>query len=260
MFRRSVSFPLPVPVLASLVAAAALSASAPAAAGEKAPISALPALPAPRDRTDPPKDYGVTGLAVKEHTSAARSYLELTAATSRGYCIVDTEFGLRLESSTTALDNRVELWRLVEKDGRATFERTRFEVSTYLNNAWEKSKTTIELREVARSNGVAVWGFREPSGDVVLLARGASGGREVRPKKQEENGGFDFVSSDCTFGAVRIAASAAKAGSLAQLRGSLPPVGEGKAKVTPQFVVDGSLAKLSRDPEPVLAVRVRLLD
>jgi hypothetical protein len=51
-----------------------------------------------------------------------------------------------------------------------------------------------------------------------------------------------------------------KTGAVVQLRGSLPPVGEGKLKITPHFAVDGSVAKLGRDPEPVLAVRVRLLD
>lgn len=247
-------------VLGSLLAVASLAVSSPAAAADKAPLSALPTLAAPRDRTDPPKDYGVTGLAVKEHDSAARSYLELVAATSRGYCIADTESGLRLEASTTYLEGRIELWRLAESDGKATFERTRFEVASYLKNTWMKSKTTIELREITRANGVAVWGFREANGDVVLLARGATGGREVRPNKPDEEAGFDFVSSGCSFGAVRLSTSASKAGALAQLQGALPPVGEGKSKVVPRFVVDGSLAKLSRDPEPVLAVRVRMVE
>ena len=247
--------------LAAILAGAALFASSPGIAGEKALVSTLPTLPAPRDRTDPPKDYGVTGLTVREHESAARSYLELAAATSRGYCIVDGEVGFRLESSTTALDSKMELWRFVEADGKATLERTRFEVSSYLKSAWTKSKTSVELREVARSNDVSVWGFRDAaSGEIVLLARGANGGREVRPKKADEAGSFDFVSSECAFGAARLPPSAAKVGALVQLRGTLPPVGEGKAKITPQFVVDGSLAKLTRDPEPVLSVRVRMID
>ena len=45
-----------------------------------------------------------------------------------------------------------------------------------------------------------------------------------------------------------------------RLEGSLPPIGEGKARVKPRYVVDASLATLERDTEPVLAVRVRLLD
>ena len=246
--------------LVSILALAAPFASVPAAAGEKAPLSALPIVPAVRDRTDPPKDYGVPGLAVKEHASAARSYLELVATTTRGYCIVDREYGFHLQSSTTSTGSReMELWHLVEADGKATFERTRVELAASVNNVWAKGKTSIELRAVARSNGVTVWGFREASGDVVLLARGADGGREALPRKPDE-GGIDFVTSECAFGAVRLSSGVAKSGTLAQLRGVLPAVGEGKAKVVPHFVVDGSLAKLSRDPEPVLAVTVRITE
>jgi hypothetical protein len=220
-------------------------------------------LPAPHDRTEPPKDYGVPGLLVKEHASTARSYTELAAATGRGYCIASREFGLSLETTAEFSErdpDRYELWRLVEKDGKATFERTRFEVASYLTSAWVKSKTSIELREVARANGVTVWGYRDGS-DVVLLSRGADGGRETRPKEDtQDTFDSDFVSSNCTFGAVRLSVATAKAGSLAQLHGTLPPVGEGKSKVVPQFVVDSTLAKFSRDPEPVLSVRVRLID
>jgi hypothetical protein len=166
---------------------------------------------------------------------------------------------MRLSSSSSGTEN--ELWRLTEADGKATLERTRFEVASYLKSAWVKSRTSIELREVAKASGVTVWGYREPSGDVVLLARGGEGGREsARPKKVPEDQGIEFVSSDCSFGATRINAAAIRSGGAAQLRGSLPAVGEGKQKVIPRFVIDGSLAKLARDPEPVLSVRVRLLD
>ncbi|MBX3204997.1 MAG: hypothetical protein KF764_08000 [Labilithrix sp.] len=247
-------------LVASAAVATALLGAAPATAGERSLLSSLPTLPAPRDRTDPPKDYGVPGLAVKEHTSAARTYLELTAAGSQGYCIVD-QSGLRLKTWTTETENdSTELWRLVEKDGSATFERTRYVVASYLASAWVKSKTSIALREITKANGVTVWGYRDASGDVVLLARGVTSGREVRPAKPEEGLGIDFVASECGFGAARLGIGAAKNGVLAQLRGKLPPVGEGKAKVVPQFVVDGTLAKLARDPEPVLSVRVRLME
>ena len=83
----------------------------------------------------------MAGLAVKEHENAARSYLELTAARSRGYCLASTEGALQLESSTTMLDGKTELWRFVEADGKATLERTRFEVAADLKDTWMKSKT-----------------------------------------------------------------------------------------------------------------------
>ena len=46
--------------------------------------------------------------------------------------------------------------------------------------------------------------------------------------------------------------------AVAQLTGSLPAHGTGKDKVTPQFMVDVSLSRVARDPEPKLAVRVRV--
>ncbi|MBX3215802.1 MAG: hypothetical protein KF850_27435 [Labilithrix sp.] len=247
--------------LSWLVAAGVLTllGAADARAGDRSPISDLPVLPAPRDRADPPKDYGVPGLVVKEHTSAARRYLELRAVTSQGYCIAERGLGLRLHASTTVTDEPGEVWRLVEKDGGATFERTRYEVADDLNSAWVKSKTTIALREVTKANGVTVWGYRDTNGDVVLLARGASSGREVRPPTNDFEG-FDFITSDCAFGAARLSIGAAKKGVLAQLHGTLPAEGEGKSKVVPRFVVDGTLAKLARDPEPVLSVRVRRIE
>ena len=257
MFPRSVAR-----AFASVVGLAALLASSPGSAGDKLAISTLPTLPAPRDRTEPPKDYGVPGITVKERQWASRSHLELTAATSRGYCIVDaSDSALQLASSTTMFEGQMELWKLVEADGKATLERTRFTIASNLNDLWVQSKTSTDLRAVARSDGVTVWAFRDASrGDVVLLARGATGGREAHAKSAEDEGLPDFVSSGCTFGAARLPSSAAKAGALAHLNGTLPPVGEGKSKVTPRFVVDGSLAKLSRDPEPVLSVRVRRIE
>lgn len=247
--------------LAPLAAAATtLLGAVPANAGDRSPLSALPTLPAPRDRADPPKDRGVPGLVVKEHTSAARRYLELKAITSQGYCLAEHEYGLSLQSSTTATDRPGEVWRLVEKDGGATFERTRYVVADDLGSAWVKSRSTIALREVTKANGVTVWGYRDANGDVVLLARGVRSGREIRPPKDGEPAGVAFVPSDCAFGAARLSVGAAKSGVPAQLQGALPPEGEGKAKIVPRFVVDGTLAKVTRDPEPVLSVRVRRIE
>jgi hypothetical protein len=246
-------------VVASLAVSATVFDATPSHAGETAPISSLPTLPTAKDRTDPPKDYGVPGLVIKEESSAGRSYFEARAVTAQGYCIASSEFGLRLASTSSVSSKEDELWRLVEKDGKATFERTRYEVASSSNSAWVKSKTQIELRAVAHAHGVTVWGYREPSGDIVLLAHGATGGRQLRPKKADEDS-FSFVSSDCAFGATRLHAQEAKNGTFAQITGSLPAVGEGKSKVIPRFAIDSSLAKLARDPEPVLSVRVRVLE
>ena len=258
MFRRSAAR-----ALTPALAAAALLASSPGVAGDKTPLSGLPTMPAPRDRTEAPQEYknGVAGVTVKEHASAARIYLEVVAATSRGFCIIERDWSFRLGYSTAEVDKPVEVWRLVEDDGKATLERTRLEVAVDAKNAWTRSKTSIELRPMTRSNDVTVWAFRDgPAGDVVLVARGVDRGRELRPLESE--GAPSFVSSECGFGAVRLMPSAAKTGTLAQLRGTLPhaPSGRGEPKVTPEFLVDASLAKLSRDPEPVLSVRFRMVE
>jgi hypothetical protein len=61
----------------------------------------------------------------------------------------------------------------------------------------------------------------------------------------------------CDFAIARLDPHAAPAGSIAQIFGTLPAEGKGKSRVVPHFLVDASLAKLSRDPEPILSVRVR---
>ena len=235
-----------------------------AVAGDKTPLSSLRTAPTPRDRTEPEK-LGVPGLAVKE-TTGARPYLELTAAKAQGYCIVDREARSTLQASTLWASHekadQLELWRLVEKDdaATATLERTRLMLVPSQHDAWALSKQSIELRPVGRSNGITVWGYRDPAGDAVLLARGVSSGRELVPESEQEARGFGFVSSDCAYGAVHLFAANAKSGSIVQARGSLPPIGEGKAKTIPQFIVNGSIVKLSRDPEPLLDVRIRMID
>jgi hypothetical protein len=93
----------------------------------------------------------------------------------------------------------------------------------------------------------------------VLVARGADAGRELLPEKAEADS-LGLTSSECTFGATRLSASAAHKGTFAQLRGSRPAIGERASRLVLPFIVDSSLTKLKRDPEPVLSVRVRTLE
>lgn len=243
-------------------------AAAPASAGEKTPLSSLRTMPAARTLPQPDKDYGVTGLTVTENRGGMKPYLDLSAASAQGYCLVEREGSIRLSTSSMAwLDTAMnqeqlqkELWHLVEKDGKAILEQTRVVLADVPKFAWATSKTSVELREVARSNDAVVWAYRDSTGDLVLIARGAYSGREIRLKPEEM--GLPFVSSDCAFGAVRLDGGGVKAGAIGQLRGSTPNAKKGKEteKEKRDFVINASIAKLSRDPEPLLAVSVRRVD
>ena len=235
-------------------------------AADKKPLSSLPLMPEKKD-ADAPLDLAkappIPGIAVKDvkNYGSIGTHVEVNAATTKGYCFVDREYGLRLSSASMSSPFNDELWRFTETDGKAQLERTRIQVVPSEKAAWLRSRTTVELAPVTSAHGVTVWGFRE-GGDIVLVAKGADGGRESpHPKKDETADGIDmvsFVSSDCGWGATRLNTQLSKAGTLAQLRGNLPPIGEGKQKVTPHFVINGSISKVSRDPEPILAVNVQL--
>lgn len=238
-------------------AALVLSVVTPALAGERTNLSALSTLPSPKEAESPGKTLGVPGLTLKEESPANEpSHYEIKAATGQGYCLVNRENVFELEPTTTETDHH-ELWRLVEKDGSATLEKTIYQVAPYLNNAWIKSKASVELKALATDFGITAWGMRETNGDVVVLARRATFGRESTTMRAESEPLFGNSSSSCTFGAVRVLAASLKGGGSAQLTGRLPAVGEGKSRTEPQFIIDVTALKLSRDPEPVLSVRFR---
>lgn len=231
-----------------------LCLGAPAFAGERTNLGDIPTLPAPKDATDAPKTMGVPGLTLKEVHTSRSSYYEVHAASAQGYCLVNRDhvFELQTDTTDTASD---EVWRLVEKDGTATLERTRYEIAPFVGNVWVKSKVTIELKALATDLGLTAWGMREANGDVVVLAKRVTFGQESGPQSET---GFSSTTSGCIFGAARIRAAALKTGGgTAQLTGRLPAEGEGKSRVEPQFVIDVSAVKVSRQPEPVVSVRLR---
>ena len=243
---------------AFVLTALALTAVALPASAEKTAVSEIPALPAPHDLTSPPKDYGVAGLSFVKHTRTDGStYTESTADTKRGYCFISRDMGLQMSDDdySTTLD---EIWRFTEKDDTATLERTRFEVVTYLDNAWTKSKNAVTLRAVAKENGVAVWAMKDSNGDLVFLASHADGGREGwdTPNAPSDSAMLTMAHSTCSFGATRIPTSAvAHGGAVAQLMGTLPKTADREAQ---RYIIDISAAKFSRDPEPAITVRVRI--
>lgn len=245
--------------LAALAGLSLVAVTFPALA-DKTAVSEIPKMAAPKDATNPPKTYGVPGLSVKEQQVPRSTYTELTAATKQGYCLIESTSAFMVLVESTSSTDLSELWRFSEKDGTASLERTRFELVTYLENAWVKSKTTTELKQVANDQGVTVWAMRDQDGDFVFLAKGAEGGRETHLGRNPDDGGeVGNAISSCNYGATRISASTVKnGGGIAQLNGSLPAVGQGKDKVVPRFTVDISALKLSRDPEPEITVRVRV--
>lgn len=247
---------------ATLAIVATLSAlTIPASAGERSAISSLPVLPDVKDATTPPPLLGVPGLKFENKTTQYSKYTEVTAAKAKGYCLVQWDAGfIHLQLSESISGGVVEeMWHFVETDGKASLERIRFEMS--LDSAWVRSKSSAELRSLATSDGITVWGLREPDGSVLVFARGATSGREASslPKDHEQS---ELVGSDCTFGATRLDARAIAKGAAAQLSGNVSIVAgdtddvPGK-KLTQRFVVDISASKLSRDPESMLSVRVR---
>lgn len=252
-------------LFATVVLAAALLASSEARAAATAPLSSLAALPAPAPPRTPEATAAVAGVVVKSKEGyGSTRWHDVNAATGRGYCLSVSEGGYRWMSSWgtsakgTASD--LDLDRLTEKDGKATLERTRVHFEPSDGALTTRGRSQVELREVARTPaGVVVWAFREGR-DVIVLARNIERGVEARRPGADE-AMFPFVSSDgCPFAGARLDARKAEGGSVAQLTGALPPVGTGKEKVVPRFLVDASLSRVGRDPEPMLAVRVRMRD
>ena len=244
-------------VLALGVLAGLSTFAAPAFAGERTALGELETMPAVKDAESPGKTLGVPGLVLKEQQAGRTSYYEVTAAKKDGYCLVSRDQMLSLADVTTDSDTD-EVWRLVEKDGGATLERTKYQVASYLGNVWVKSKAKVTLKPLATDLGITAWGMRDTNGDVVVIAHRATSGRESGPQSKDSGPSSASTSSSCSYGAARIRASALKAGGgSAQLTGRLPAVGEGKERREPQFVVDISAVKLARDPEPIISVRVR---
>lgn len=250
---------------ATVLVGCALLVPSEAHAGTRAPLSSIAALPAPVPPRTPEATGAVPGLTVKSKDGYRGTvWHDVNAAIGRGYCLATTEGGYRWMSSwgtsSKGSVSDLDLDRLVEKDGKAILERTRVHFDPADASLTAKGRSQVELREVARTPaGIVVWAFREGK-DVVLLARNIERGVESRVPPSEE-GGFPFISADgCPFAGARLDARKPDAGSVAQLTGTLPPVGTGKDKVVPRFMIDASLSRVARDPEPMIAVTVRVRD
>lgn len=251
-------------VLALPFLAAAVLVAPAASAGTKSPLSALSAMPGPVAIKAPELPTAIPGLVVKTKDGyGATKWHDLTAATGRGYCLASGEGGYRwmgtYGTSSRGSGEDLDLDRLVEKDGKVALERTRVHFEPTDATITATGRSRVELQEIARTTtGVVVWAFREGR-DVVVLARNVERGQESRTRT--DDGMFPFVSADgCPYAGARLDGRKPDQGAIAQLSGALPAKGTGKDKVIPQFVVDASLSRVARDPEPMLAVRVRVRD
>ncbi len=230
-------------------------------------LAAMPAVPAPPARglvTETPNPpVAVPGVVVKSKDGYRDTkWHDLHAATSRGYCLTSTVGGYRWMSSwgtsSRSAPDDLDLDRLSEKDGKVTLERTRLHFEPSDATLTATSTAHVELKEIARTPaGVVVWAYREGR-DVIVLAKNVDRGVESRPAESDD-AMMPFVSSEgCPYAGARMDARKPENGAVVQLTGSLPAHGTGKDKVTPQFMVDVSLSRVARDPEPKLAVRVRV--
>jgi hypothetical protein len=232
-------------------------------------LSSLSSLPVPAHVGLPAPGSPIPGLKLttRDVDDNKARYHELTAATARGYCIArkDGAFnwssgyggGARSEAEDLDLD------RLLEKEGTVILERTRVHFDPPSGTITATGRSQVALTELARSrSGVVVWGYREDR-MVILLARGVASGTEshqlLDPAGSTAGGGFVSVDG-CGYAGGRLDARNPQAGATAQLIGTLAAQGKGKDKVVPRFAVDASLSRVDRDPEPLLAVRVRMLE
>jgi hypothetical protein len=248
---------------------AAVLVSPPASAGKTAPLSSLASLPNPVAPRVPEAGAGVAvpGLTVKttEANGHGSRWHDVKAATGRGYCISGREGGASWLSSWGTTDRgtaeQLDLMRVLEKDGKVTLERTRVSFDPPSGSLTSLGRSHVELREVARTSaGIVVWAYREGR-NTVVLARNVGRGVESRTLVDSESGMSSFIATDgCPYAGVHLDGRKPEGGTFAQMSGELPAQGKGKDKVIPKFVIDASLSRVARDPEPMLSVRVSVRD
>lgn len=254
------------PGMIALAAALGAMVFAPsdARAGSTSPVSSIAALPGPVAFKVTSALTPIPGLTMKTKNGERTPWHELSASTGRGYCLAQKEAGhnwlASYQSSGAAATEDLDLDRLTEKDGTVTFERTRVHFDPPSGTITATGRSQVVLKEIARSPaGVVVWAYREGRA-VVILAKHVERGVESREVASEDSS-IPFVSSDgCPFAGARLDVQKPEAGASVQLTGSLPAPGTGKDKVIAKFIIDASVSRVARDPEPLLAVRVRMQD
>lgn len=257
--------------LRTLVVASSLAvglfASSRASAGTSSPLSTIKTLPGLTPiRATTPAAVAVPGLTLKTRDGyGATKWHDLKASTGRGYCFSSTDGGFRFMDnygvSSKAEPEELDLDRLFEKDGKTLLERTRLAIDGKTSTVTAVGRAVVELQEIARgAEGVVVWAYRMGP-DVIVLTKRVDRGMEGFQRASDDGTTVPFVSVDgCPYAGARLDAKKPEAGTFAQLMGELPAKGTGKDKTTQRFFVDASLSKVARDPEPMIAVRIRIRD
>ena len=141
-------------VVSAVLVGSSMLVPSEARAGTKAPLSSLAALPAPVPPRAPESSAVAAGVSVKTKEGYRGTvWHDVNAAVGRGYCLTTTEGGYRWMSSwgtsSKGTVSDLDLDRLVEKDGKATLERTRVHFDPTDASLTTKGRSQVELREVA---------------------------------------------------------------------------------------------------------------
>lgn len=239
--------------LAVVLAVLATSGRASAAA---VPLSSLPRLPtipnAEKGPQSPVRLAGawlgkVEGTRVEVHAKGNLCIHERQAAPRTDLAAVQT----------AALGDELDFLRLEETDGSATLERTRVTVDAKGLLLVARHKVPLVKALSSPRWTTATFAYREGD-DVVVLTTASSDVSVAMARRTDEDwrGGW----SSCGFAMARLPIDrAARGGVVAQVFGgkttrALPAGGPATAS---NFVVNLSLAKIGRDPEPFLSAGLR---
>jgi hypothetical protein len=248
------------------LAVALLAASSAHAAGVGSPLR-LADIARTRILTDPPAPPAGTKMpSVKVKTTGGSTEVELTPDASAPVCLFNADPSMNramwMETGQTASYGTLfRTDRIVTTGEHPEIERSLIEVSG--DTVRVTGRQRIPLTVVARDpHGLVVYAYRT-AGELFVLAPAVGGtfrnttfgatGTDMDPSSM-------FGSYDCGFVAARIevrpstGASAVLSGNLA-LPAPLPTTG-----APPRFVVNASVSKVLRDPEPVLSISVRVIE
>jgi hypothetical protein len=256
--------------LARLSAAAGLVLAANAHAGTPTPISTLPVLGRPVLSGDAPATSpsgpGVPGFDVVVAPMGS-SYTEIRPH-AEGTCFVRNDFGISLESKYSEYaggdEHDVDALRLVSGPGKTTLEQTRLRFEPKTRTLALVGRSSVLLREVARRGDAVAWAYRHGRDVTVVTKTDREASGVQSPQVTKDGFVSSLLSGDCHFAIARLDGRKLVDGAVARIVGRLSPrvedSGDEGRKMGPRFFVDASLSKVTRDPEPILSVRVRIED